>query len=304
MARLLGEQMSGPRKLRELLSMKKPVLAPGAYDALTARLVETAGFDAVYMTGFGTAASLLGRPDVGLLTMSETVDNASRMVGTVNIPVIADADAGYGNAISVIRAVREYEKAGVAAIHIEDQTSPNKCGLVDGIRLVAADEMKQKIRAAVSARQSQDFIIIARTDARPVEGLDAVLERGHIYREAGADMLFIENPQSEEDIAIIAKEFKDIPLLFNWEEGGKTQLPLSRITEYGFNVVIFPLSILLTATKAIRDVLAEIRKEGTPMTVMDRFTTFSDFSNFIGLAEINELQKRFASKTRIQARTT
>ena len=277
--------------------MKKPVLAPGAYDALTARLIEAAGFDAVYMTGFGTAASRLGRPDVGLLTMSETVDNASRMVGTVDIPVIADADAGYGNAISVIRTVREYERAGVAAIHIEDQISPNKCGLVEGIRLVTADEMKQKIRAAVSARQSQDFIIIARTDARTVEGLDAVLERGHIYTEAGADMLFIENPQSEADIATIAREFKGVPLLFNWAEGGKTQLPLSRLTEYGFSIVIFPVSILLTATKAIRDVLAEIRKEGTPITVIDRFTTFSDFSNFIGLPEINELQKRFAAKT-------
>jgi 2-methylisocitrate lyase-like PEP mutase family enzyme len=296
--------MNGPRKLRELLSMKKPVLAPGAYDALTARLIEAAGFDAVYMTGFGTAASRLGRPDVGLLTMSETVDNASRMVETVNIPVIADADSGYGNAISVIRTVREYERTGVAAIHIEDQISPNKCGLVDGIRLVPADEMKQKLRAAVSARQSQDFIIIARTDARTVEGLDAVLERGHIYREAGADMLFIENPQSEADIATIARDFKGIPLLFNWAEGGKIQLPLSRIREYGFSVIIFPLSILLTATKAIRDVLAEIRKEGTPSTVMDRFTTFSDFSNFIGLPEINELQKRFAAKTTTPARAT
>lgn len=293
MAKLLEEQIAGAKRLRELLATSKPILAPGAYDALTARLVEAAGFDAVYMTGFGAAASRLGRPDVGLLTMSETVDNASRMVGTVNIPVIADADAGYGNAISVIRTVREYERAGVSAIHIEDQVSPNKCGLVEGIKLVPADEMKQKIRAAVSAKQSQDFMIIARTDAMTVEGLDSVLERGHLYKEAGADMLFVENPQSESDIATIGREFKDVPLLFNWAEGGKTRLPVSRIAEYGFSLVIFPISTLLAATKAIRDVLLEIRKEGTPIKVMHQFTTFSEFAHIIGLPEINELQKKF-----------
>jgi 2-methylisocitrate lyase-like PEP mutase family enzyme len=184
----------GPGRLRELLEGPEPVLAPGAYDALTARLVEQAGFEAVYMTGFGTAASLLGRPDIGLLSFSEMVDNARRIVRAVEVPVIADADDGYGNPINVIRTVQEYEAAGVSAIHIEDQVSPKKCGHLEGKEVIEASEMVEKVRAAVEARQSEDFVIIARTDARAVEGMDRALKRARLYREAGADVLFVEAP--------------------------------------------------------------------------------------------------------------
>jgi carboxyvinyl-carboxyphosphonate phosphorylmutase len=297
LSRLLRLQVNGSRKLRELLARPTPLLAPGAYDALTARLIESAGFDAVYMTGYGTAASRLGRPDVGLLTMSEMVDNARPIVEAVDVPVIADADTGYGNPVSVIRTVQEYERAGVGAIHIEDQVWPKKCGHMEGKMVIPVEDMVQKIQAATTAKHSKDFIIIARTDARAVEGLDAALKRGHLYRDAGADVLFIEAPQSEAEIVTISREFKNTPLLLNWLEEGKTpSLPLSRITELGFRIVIFPLSNLLIATKAIRENLAKLKGDGTPISIMNRMTPFGDFVEFIGLPEIRELEQKFTTK--------
>src|SRR5262245_50850893 len=206
MSLLSNTNKHGARRLRELLSSPDVIQAPGAYDCLSARLIEAAGFPMVYMTGFGTSASYLGRPDVGLLGMSEMVDNARRMVDAVTVPVIADADTGYGNAINVIRTVQAYERAGVAAIHIEDQLSPKKCGHLEGKQLVPAMEMAQKIRAACGARNSADFSIIARTDARAVEGLDRALERARLYRESGADILFVEAPENEREIETIAKD--------------------------------------------------------------------------------------------------
>ena len=236
------------------------VLAPGCYDPLGARLIEEAGFPAVYMTGFGTAAGRLGRPDVGLLTLTEMVDNARRIAHAVGVPVIADADTGYGNPLNVIRTVHEYEAAGVAAIHLEDQVMPKKCGHMEGKQLVGAGEMAAKVAAAVAARERPDFLIIARTDARAVEGLDAALERARRYREAGADILFVEAPQSTDEIERVAERFPDVPLLFNYAEGGKTP-PVTHafLRDLGFRLVIFPLSTLLTATAAMRSVLAEIK---------------------------------------------
>ena len=186
--------MARRASLRELLTRDEPILAPGAYDALSARLIEAAGFDAVYMTGFGTAAGLLGRPDVGLLGLSEMVDNARRIVQAVGVPVIADADTGYGNPLNVIRTVHEYEQAGVAAIHIEDQVAPKKCGHMEGKQLVPVEDMLAKLRAAVAARRT-DLVLIARTDARAVEGMDGALQRAKLYREAGADVIFFEAPR-------------------------------------------------------------------------------------------------------------
>jgi 2-methylisocitrate lyase-like PEP mutase family enzyme len=296
LARLLRDGSRG-FSLRALLSQERPLLAPGCYDALSARLVEEAGFSAAYMTGFGTAAGRLGRPDVGLLTMDEMVDNAHRIVEAVDIPVIADADTGYGNPINVIRTVREFERAGVAAVHIEDQVAPKKCGHMEGKQVVAAREMAQKIRAAVDARRSSDFLIIARTDAAAVEGLDAAIERGHIYREAGADLLFIEAPRSEREIAAVAEAFKGVPLLFNYAEGGKTPaVELRRLAELGFAVVIFPISTLLAATGAMRQVLARIRADGTPRDVLDELPSFSGFLDFIGLPEVRDLERRYAAE--------
>jgi carboxyvinyl-carboxyphosphonate phosphorylmutase len=274
------------------------VLAPGCYDALGARLVEQAGFPAVYMTGFGSAASRLGRPDVGLMTLVEMAENARRIVEAVEIPVISDADTGYGNPINVIRTVREFEAGGVAAIHLEDQMTPKKCGHMEGKQLVATGEMAAKVQAAVAARRSPEFLIIARTDARAVEGLASALERAHAYREAGADALFVEAPQSIEEIETIARTLADVPLLFNYAEGGKTP-PVTHqfLRDLGFRLVIFPISTLLVATAAMRSVLTEIRAKGSPVDALGSMLPFEEFLELIGVSEIRELELRFADRT-------
>jgi carboxyvinyl-carboxyphosphonate phosphorylmutase len=298
MSMLLNGRRGGARGLRELLTTGELIVAPGAYDCLSARLIEAAGFRAVYMTGFGTAASYLGRPDVGLLGMTEMVDQARRIVQAVDVPVIADADTGYGNAINVIRTVQAYENAGVAALHIEDQLAPKKCGHMEGKQLIPAAEMVEKIRAAVAARSSPDFVIIARTDARAVEGLDAAIDRARRYREAGADLLFVEAPESDRDIERVASALGDVPLLFNWAEGGKTPpMPLPRLRELGFRIVIFPIGALLVAARAIRELMDTLVEHGTPAAAADRMVPFKDFIAFMGLGEVRALEQRFASQT-------
>jgi 2,3-dimethylmalate lyase len=293
-ARLLRVKGKPHSQLRELIGGPSPVLAPGCYDALSARLVEEAGFPAAYMTGFGSSAGYLGRPDVGLMTMAEMVDNARRIVDAVDIPVIADADTGYGNPINVIRTVQAYENAGVAAIHIEDQVAPKKCGHMEGKQVIAPEEMAAKIRAAADARSSPDFLLIARTDARAVEGLEAAIERGRLYRKAGADVLFIEAPQSEAEIRTVAAAFPQVPLLFNYAEGGKTPaVAHSLLAELGFAIIIFPISTILAATKAMRGVLKKIKDDGSPIGVLSDLPRFGDFVDFIGLPEILELEQRY-----------
>jgi 2,3-dimethylmalate lyase len=295
MADLLSVTSHGPRRLHELIASGEMVLAPGCYDPLGARLIEEAGFPAAYMTGFGTSAGRLGRPDVGLLTLSEMVDNARRITQAVDIPVIADADTGYGNPLNVIRTVREYEAAGVAAIHLEDQVMPKRCGHMDGKQLIGTGEMVAKVSAAVAARRSDHFLIIARTDARAVEGLDAALDRAQRFREAGADIIFVEAPQSTDEIRRIAERFADVPLLFNYAEGGRTPAVTHELLHHlGFSLVIFPLSILLAATAAMRSVLAEIKATGTPIEILPSMLGFDAFLDFIGVGEIRELEQRFA----------
>jgi carboxyvinyl-carboxyphosphonate phosphorylmutase len=290
---MLAQDNRGPARLRELLAGPEPVVAPGAYDALSARLVEQAGFDAVYMTGFGTSASLLGQPDVGLLSFAEMVDQARRLAEVIDVPLIADADDGYGNPINVTRTVRAYEAAGVAGLHLEDQLSPKRCGHLAGKQLIAAGEMVEKVRAAVEARRSADLVIIARTDARAVEGLDAALERARRYRDAGADVLFVEAPESEAEVAAVAQAFPDTPLLFNAVEGGRTPLlELARLRELGFRLVLCPLTALLAATAAVQQALARLAQSGTPHD--DGTLSFSGFTDLIGLPEVQRLEARFA----------
>jgi 2,3-dimethylmalate lyase len=292
---LLAGRGSPRRRFRELLAAPGPVLAPGAYDALSARLVEQAGFDAVYMTGFSTTAALLGRPDVGLLTGSEMVANAARLVAAVELPVIADADTGYGNAINVVRTVRAYEQAGVAGIHLEDQVMPKKCGHMSGKAVIPAEEMVGKLRAAVAARTDPDFVIIARTDSAATHGLDDAIHRAQAYARAGADLLFVEAPTSAEDITRVATELHGVaPLVFNWAEGGRTPpLTLDQITELGFALVLFPIGTLLAATAAIRDLLARLRADGTPAAALPELPSFTEFTELVGLEEINQLEQRF-----------
>jgi len=292
----LTRRPGGAARLRALLDSGQTIVAPGAFDPLAARLVEEAGFPAVYMTGFGTSAALIGRPDVGLLTMTEMVDNAGRIAACVDIPVIADADTGYGNPLNVIRTVGAYEAAGVAGIHIEDQVAPKKCGHMEGKQVIAAEEMAAKVRAAAEARTQPEFVIIARTDARAAEGLDRALERGRMYRDAGADALFIEAVVSEQEAEEAARAFPGVPLLFNWAEGGKTPpVSLSRLTELGYRIVIFPLSTLLAATAAMRRILAEIAAAGTPAAALQDLPAFGEFTDFIGLPQVREAERRYAA---------
>jgi 2-methylisocitrate lyase-like PEP mutase family enzyme len=274
--------MRGVATLRELLDRPAPVVAPGAYDALSARLVEQAGFPAVYMTGFGASASLLGRPDVGLLSFGEMVDQARRLVQAVDVPVIADADDGYGNHLNVLRTVREYEAAGVAALHIEDQVAPKRCGHMAGKSVIAAREMVEKVRAAVTARRG-DLLLIARTDARAVHGLDDALERARAYRDAGADVLFVEAPESEREVEAIATAFPDTPLVFNSVDGGRTpQLPLDRLGELGYSLVLRPVATLFAAAQAVQRVLHDGRTG----------LGFDEFTDLIGLPELQALEQR------------
>jgi len=286
--------MSAGADLRALLARPGAVCAPGAYDALTARIIEAAGFPAVYMTGYGTSAVLLGQPDVGLLSGAEMVENARRIVQAVRVPVVADADTGYGNPLNVARSVRAYEAAGVAGIHIEDQVAPKKCGHMSGKQVIPAEEMAQKLRAAVDARRDADFVIIARTDARAVNGLDDALARGARYREAGADMLFIEAPESEAEIERIAATF-DCPLLYNWADSARTPpLPLERIEALGFKLVIYPVTALFAATQAVMRAMASLKRVGTPAEVADEMIRWADFNTFIGLPAVQELEQRYA----------
>jgi carboxyvinyl-carboxyphosphonate phosphorylmutase len=270
-------------------------MAPGAYDALSARLIQQAGFDAVYMTGAGVTISLLGEPDVGLTTMTEVVDQARRIVAATDVPVIADADTGYGNALNVTRTVREFERAGVAAIHLEDQETPKKCGHFEGKRLVSAEEMVGKVEAAVEARRDPDFVLIARVDARAVHGIEEAIRRGQMYRKAGADVIFVEAPASVDELRLIGRSF-DCPLLVNMAEGGKTPLlPAAELESLGFRLVIFPGSLYRAAVPAMQRVLEEIKRAGTTQGMLDQLLSFEDRNQITGLARYSDLERRFLS---------
>jgi len=279
--------------LRRLLAQPGIVVAPGAYDCLSARIIERAGFPAVYMTGYGISASFLGRPDVGLLTMTEMAGAAGRMAAAVSIPVIADADTGYGNPINVTRTVQEYERAGVAALHIEDQTWPKRCGNMEGKQVIPKEEMVQKVRAAVKARQDGDLVIIARTDAIAVNGLEDALERGRAYAKAGADVIFVEAPRNLEDVRAIAASI-EAPLLFNRTASGKAPpLSVAELEALGFKMVIFPTHALYAVSRTVAALMEEIKRTGSVAPSPDRLPSFDEFNDLIGLPEIRELEREF-----------
>ncbi|MDP4159293.1 MAG: isocitrate lyase/PEP mutase family protein [Bacillota bacterium] len=285
--------MNKGKVLRELIAAKEILVAPGAHDALTAKIIEKIGFNAVYMTGYGQAASHIGTPDVGLLTMTEMLSRANNLASAVNIPVIADGDTGFGNAINVMRTVRQYEMAGVAAIQLEDQVAPKKCGHMIGRQVISKEEMVGKIKAAVEARENPDFVIIARTDSRTVHGIEEAIQRGKAYQEAGADVLFIESPESVEEMKTITSSF-DIPVLANMVEGGRTPLLSSKeLEELGFNLVIFPTASTYIAAQAIKNLMEEIRDKGTTKNLMGQMIPFEEFNQFIGLTEIRQLESKY-----------
>jgi methylisocitrate lyase len=286
--------MKTTTQLRQLLHEPGIIVAPGAYDCLTAKLIAREGFPAVYMTGAGTALTRLGQPDLGVATLSEMVANAAAMASTVAVPLIADADTGYGGTLNVYRTVQEYEKAGVAALHIEDQVFPKRCGHLDGKQVVPTEEMVIKLRAAVEARTDDDFVLIARTDALAVTGLDDTLRRCHAYIEAGADVLFVEALRTREEIERVAREVP-VPLLYNFVEHGKSPLlPVDELQRVGFKVVIFPGSIMLAVLPLVRQILAEIKQRGTTDALLDRMTNVVELFETMGLSDMLALDARVA----------
>lgn len=294
--------MSVRSTLRELLAGPDLVMAPGVADALNARLVAREGFKVIYMTGSGTTASRLGMPDIGLLTMTEMVDNAGRIADASGLPVIADADTGYGGPINVRRTTRAYERAGVAGIHIEDQQWPKRCGHLQGKTLIPAAEMAAKVRAATDAREDKDFVVIARTDALSVEGFEQALDRGRLYEEAGADMIFIEAPNTPDQLAAVPRSFR-VPTLFNMASSGKTPfLSAQEIQKLGFKVVIYPNFMLLAAVTAARSVLQELKRTGSIADVAKRVTSFTELFDLVGMREIQELEERYGVADDARAR--
>ena len=284
--------MKPTTRLRQLIA-DDVVVAPGVYDGLSARLAARAGFAAVYATGGGIARSM-GYPDLGLLSPSEIVDRLANIVEQSGVPVIADADTGYGNALNVRRAVREFERAGVAAFHLEDQTFPKRCGHYDDKSVVPTREMVQKLRAAREALADPDLLLIARTDALAVEGLDAAIERAHAYQAAGADVIFVEAPTTDAEIETIARRVP-APKLINMFQGGKTPLvPVARLRELGYRIVIIPSDLQRAAIRAMEDTLAAIARDGNSAAVADRMATFNDRERAVDTASWLELDRRYS----------
>ena len=288
--------MTPGKRLKKMLAENPPVVLPGVYDALSAAVAHNTGHEAVYMSGAAVAQSTLGRPDIGLTTMNELVERASYIYDVAGQVIVADGDTGFGNALNVMRTVKAYEKAGVACIQLEDQVMPKRCGHMSGKAIISAEEMVGKIKAACDARLSPDFMILARTDARAVEGVEEALRRAHMFKEAGADALFIEAPQSEEEMRLFCASFPDIPLLANMVEGGKTPLqPLAKLKEIGYSIVIYPGACTRVLTKALTGLYAEIKKKGSTIDYLDNMFIFDEINAILHLKEIRELEKKYSS---------
>ncbi|MDO5605990.1 MAG: oxaloacetate decarboxylase [Paracoccus sp. (in: a-proteobacteria)] len=283
------------KRLRQLLKGDRAIMAPGVVDAMYARLVAEAGFPAMYMSGAGTSATRLGYPDVGLLTMTEMVDNATRIADASDVPLIADADNGFGGPLNVRRAIQLYERGGIAAVHLEDQVLPKRCGHLAGKQLIPAGDMVAKIKAAVDARVDPDFIVIARTDALALDGRNAAFDRAAMYREAGADVIFIESP-GPDDLPHIAPRFPGVPLLYNMATSGKTPfLARAEVEALGFKLIIYPNWLLLSACEAARRTLEVLKTEESIASVAPRVMSFRQFFDTVRMPEVKELEARYGT---------
>ncbi len=280
--------MGPAAKLRADLANNAPVVAPGVYDALTALMVEQAGFGCAYVSGASVSFTKLGRPDLGLTTMSEVADSIARMRERVELPLIVDADTGFGNALNVQRTVKLFERMGASAIQLEDQTLPKRCGHLAGKTLVSTNEMVGKLKAALDARVDADTMIVARTDALAVEGIDAALDRAEQYAEAGADLLFVEAPRDEAQLRMVSDRLASkVPLLVNMVEGGRTPLmPADRLGDLGFSLVIYPGAMVRVITKAAQDYLTVLNTDGTTANMLDNMLDFSQVMELVGLSEM------------------
>jgi carboxyvinyl-carboxyphosphonate phosphorylmutase len=280
-------------RLRELILAPEVLVMPGAHDSLVARIIEQAGFQAVTLGGYPATANLLGKPDVSLLSMTEMVEYTRRICGAVDVPVFTDGDTGYGNVTNVYRTVREMERAGAAGMFIEDQVFPKRCGHMEGKQVIPAEEMVAKIKAALDARIDPDFVIMARTDALAVHGIEEAIRRGNLYRETGADLIFVEAPQTIEDMKRINREI-NAPTLANNVEGGKSPLlTAKKLESIGYNVVVFPIASTYCIAKAVVDLMRELKEKGTTESFLDRMITFAPFNELVGLPDIRKKEEGY-----------
>ncbi len=281
--------------LKQLLKRKKPLVIPGVFDAISAKIAEKAGFDAMFQTGYGTSATLFGMPDYGFIGSTETVENARRICRAVNVPVIIDADTGYGNALSVWKLVKELESAGASGIFLEDQRWPKRCGHMKGKEVIRKEEYAEKLQAALDARKSKDFIIVSRTDARATEGLDKAIERGLYYKKIGADVIFVEAPKTIAEMKKIGKTIK-APLVANMIEGGATPISsASTLHKMGFKIILYPLSVLFANTFASIQILKELKKSGSTTRLNKNLVNFDEFNNIVELSKFRKLEKKYST---------
>lgn len=286
------------KNLKNMLKANKPLVIPGVYDAIGAKIAEKVGFQAMFQTGYGTSATLFGMPDYGFIGATETLDNARRICRAVSVPVIVDSDTGYGNALSVWKLVRELEAAGASGMFLEDQRWPKRCGHMKGKEVITQEEYTEKLGAAVDARQSKNFIIVARTDARATEGLDAAIERGLQNKKTGADAIFIEAPRSLEEMKIIGKAIK-APLVANMIEGGATPMSSSEtLHKLGFKIILYPLSVLFANTFATMNILKELKKTGTTAKFKQKVVNFDQFNDLVELPKFQKLEKKYGFSKR------
>jgi len=286
------------KSIRKLVCDKsKPLVFPGVYDAITAKIAQKAGFEAMFQTGYGTSAALLGMPDYGFIGPTETIENARRICKAVSVPVIVDADTGYGNPLSVWKLVNELESVGASGIFLEDQKWPKRCGHMSGKEVIAKEEYVEKLRAALDARKTKEFVIVARTDARASEGLDAAIKRGLLYKEIGADAIFIEAPRSIEEMKKIGKVIK-APLVANMIEGGATPLlSAGNLHKMGFNLILYPLSVLYANTFATLQILTELKKKGTTSKLKGNLVNFDQFNAIVDLSKFKKMEHKYTTKS-------
>ncbi|MCV0372414.1 MAG: isocitrate lyase/PEP mutase family protein [Nitrosarchaeum sp.] len=276
-----------------MIKANKPLVIPGVYDAIGAKIAEKVGFDAMFQTGYGTSATLFGMPDYGFIGATETVDNARRICRAVSVPVIVDSDTGYGNALSVWKLVKELEASGASGIFLEDQRWPKRCGHMQGKEVVSQEEYTEKLGAALDARESKDFIIVARTDARATEGLDAAIERGLQNKKTGADAIFVEAPRTVEEMKKIGKSIK-APLVANMIEGGATPISSAQaLYRMGFKIILYPLSVLFANTYATMSILQELKKTGTTLKAKQKVVNFDQFNELVELQKFRRLEKKY-----------
>ena len=281
------------KKLSRMIKSKKPLVIPGVYDAIGAKIAEKVGFDAMFQTGYGTSATLFGMPDYGFIGAAETVDNARRISNAISVPLIVDSDTGYGNALSVWKLVKELESAGAAGIFLEDQKWPKRCGHMQGKEVIPQEEYTEKLGAAIDARENKDFIIVARTDSRAIEGLEAAIERGIQNKKTGADAVFIEAPRSLDEMKKIGKEIK-APLVANMIEGGATPMNSAQtLNKIGFNIILYPLSVLFANTFATMNILQELKNTGTTVKYKQKVVNFDQFNNLVELDKFKKMETKY-----------